>query len=150
MAKLAARIGAGVRRLTKNGTMKSLNRAALGLLLAANAAPAFAADLPNASRAPVFIAEQSPWMVRLRGMIVAPQSSASVSVNGGASVSGLNATTAVVPELDISYFFTKNIAAELVLGVTPHDVKGTGALASLGKIGSTWLLPPTLMLQSLP
>jgi outer membrane protein len=129
--------------------MNVSSRAAMALLLASVALPAFAADLPGvrAPAAPLLIQESSPWMIRVRALVVAPQSSASVSVNGGAGVSGLKASTTVVPELDISYFFTKNIAAELILGVTPHDVKGTGALASLGKIGSTWLLPPTLMLQ---
>ena len=129
--------------------MKSISRASLALLLGSVALPALAADLPSSTFAPAapLLAQPSPWMIRVRAMVVAPQSSASVSVNGGASTTSLHASTAVVPELDISYFFTKNIAAELVLGVTPHDVKGTGALAGLGKIGSTWLLPPTLLLQ---
>lgn len=128
--------------------MKTSSRAALALLLGSVALPAFAADLPSrTSTAPLLIQESSPWMIRVRALAVLPQSSASVSVNGAPDISGLKASNAVVPELDISYFFTKNIAAELVLGVTPHDVKGTGALAGLGKIGSTWLLPPTLLLQ---
>jgi outer membrane protein len=129
--------------------MKAFNRAALALLMGSVALPAFAADLPSMTRAPLAPAYDapSPWMVRVRAMAVLPDSSASVSVNGAASVSGLKATNAVVPELDITYFFTRNIAAELVLGVTPHRVKGTGALAGLGTIGSTLLLPPTLLLQ---
>ena len=55
----------------------------------------------------------------------------------------------MVPELDISYFLTKNLAVELILGVTPHDVNAAGALkdAGYGKIGDAWLLPPTLMAQ---
>ena len=132
----------------RNGIMKTTSRAALALLLGSVALPAFAADLPSnrAPLAPAFEAP-SPWMIRVRALVVAPQSSATVRVNGGPEISGLKASTAVVPELDITYFFTRNIAAELVLGVTPHNVKGTGALAALGKIGSTWLLPPTLMLQ---
>lgn len=49
----------------------------------------------------------------------------------------------VVPELDFSYFFTPNIAAELIAAVTPHDVE-----TSLGtNVGGAWLLPPTLTLQ---
>ena len=51
-----------------------------------------------------------------------------------------------MPELDITYFFTPNLAVELILGVTPHNVKGAGALAG-ARIGSAWLLPPTLTLQ---
>ena len=129
--------------------MKALQRVALALLVAAAALPAHAADLPRSGLAPAapVYAAPSPWMIRVRAMAVLPDSSASVSVNGAASVSGLKASNAVVPELDITYFFTKNIAAELVLGVTPHRVKGTGALAGLGTIGSTLLLPPTLLLQ---
>ncbi len=127
--------------------MKTSSRAALALLLGSVALPAFAADLPSRGPAPLLIQESSPWMIRVRALAVLPQSSASVSINGGPDISGLKASNAVVPELDISYFFSKNIAAELVLGVTPHDVKGTGVLAPLGNIGSTWLLPPTLMLQ---
>jgi outer membrane protein len=140
-------LGARPTKIAKwESIMKTSSRAALALLLGSVALPAFAADLPSATRAPAFEAP-SPWMIRVRALVVAPQSSATVNVNGGPDITGLKASTAVVPELDITYFFTKNIATELVLGVTPHDVKGTGALASLGKIGSTWLLPPTLMLQ---
>lgn len=129
--------------------MKALHRAALSLLLGSVALPAFAADLPSMTRAPLapIVAAPSPWMIRVRALAVLPDSSASVSVNGAASVSGLKASNAIVPELDITYFFSPNIAAELVLGVSPHRVKGTGALAGLGTIGSTLLLPPTLMLQ---
>ena len=35
-----------------------------------------------------------------------------------------------VPEFDITYFFTKNIAAELILGTTPHTAKGKGKAKS--------------------
>jgi outer membrane protein len=60
--------------------------------------------------------------------------------------SGLSIRSSVVPELDISYFFTRNIAAELILGVTPHSISGTGTLANLN-VGHAWLLPPTLTFQ---
>ena len=55
--------------------------------------------------------------------------------------------TAPFRQLDLTYFFTKNIAAELVLGVTPHTVNGTGGITPFGKVGDAWLLPPTLPLQ---
>ena len=48
-----------------------------------------------------------------------------------------------IPELDISYFFTPNIAAELVLTVPQeHRVYLNGT-----DIGSFKHLPPTLTLQ---
>nr|WP_246215694.1 OmpW family outer membrane protein [Microvirga makkahensis] len=52
----------------------------------------------------------------------------------------------VTPELDISYFFTPNLAAELILGLTPHRVKGAGTFEGV-RIYDAWLLPPTLMLR---
>ncbi len=43
----------------------------------------------------------------------------------------------------IPYFFNDNIAAELILAATPHDV----SLAGAGKISKIWGLPPTSILQ---
>lgn len=87
-------------------------------------------------------------MVRGRALVVMPQESANLDLGGfripGADVS---ISTSLVPELDISYFFTPNIAVELILGVTPHKVKGAGTLAGAGPIGEAWLLPPTLTIQ---
>ena len=111
-----------------------------------------AADLPVYTKAPPPIVEAwNPWMLRARVLGVLPDTSGStVNVLGVPALSspnsGLAISNSVVPELDISYFFTKNIAAELILGVTPHHVTGTGTLAGLD-IGKTWLLPPTLTLQ---
>jgi outer membrane protein len=116
--------------------------------------PASAADLsasqPVYKAAPI-VDSWSPWQLRVRALAVLPDASGStVNVAGLPALSspnsGLSIGNAVVPELDISYFFTRNIAAELILGVTPHHVTGTGSLAGLD-IGKSWLLPPTLMLQ---
>ncbi len=110
-----------------------------------------AADLPARGAAPVptFAAVEtwSPWMIRGRALVVHPQEDAKLDLNGVRIQGGdVDISTSVVPELDISYFFTPNVAAELVLGVTPHRVKGAGALAGT-RIGDAWLLPPTLLLQ---
>lgn len=117
-------------------------------LLSTTVLSAAAADLPS-RKAPTFTTVEtwSPWMIRGRAVAVVPQESASLRV-GGVPVPGadVDISNSVVPELDISYFFTKNIAVELILGVTPHNVKGAGVLAG-AKIGSAWLLPPTLTLQ---
>lgn len=49
----------------------------------------------------------------------------------------------IFPEVDISYFFTKSIAAELILTYPQkHDVLVNG-----GKVGSLKHLPPTLLVQ---
>lgn len=123
-------------------------RFGLGVALAAGlaalvAGEAVAADLSYPVKAPV---EEplSPWMIRVRALYVMPEDGGWVN---GVAGSDLTYSDAVVPELDISYFFTKNIAAELILGVTPHDINGAGTIANLGQVASTWLLPPTLTLQ---
>ncbi len=117
--------------------------------------PAQAADMapaPVYTKAPPPVVDTwSPWQVRVRALAVLPDASGStVNVSGVPALSspnsGLKIGDSVVPELDISYFFTQNIAAELILGVTPHHITGTGALAGLD-IGKTWLLPPTLTFQ---
>lgn len=122
---------------------------AAALLGATVLSPALAADMPSskAALATPMLTPWSPWMIRGRALAVVPQEQASLRLGGAPVVGGkVDISNSVVPELDITYFFTKNIAAELVLGVTPHNVKGAGSLAG-ARIGSAWLLPPTLMLQ---
>lgn len=113
------------------------------------AGPALAADLPTA-KAPAFepvLYAPSPWQVRVRGLVVIPEPDADLHLGGTPlSDADVKITTSVVPELDITYFFTPNIAVELILGVTPHKIKGKGSLAGT-PVGDAWLLPPTLLLQ---
>jgi outer membrane protein len=90
----------------------------------------------------------SPWLVRMRALGVITNDHSSVHA-GGARVSGgeTSISDSVIPELDISYFFTENIAAELILGTTRFSAKGGGSLSGLGPLGRGWLLPPTLTVQ---
>ena len=65
------------------------------------------------------------------------------SANTDSTGLGLTVNDIVLPEVDVSYFFTPNIAAELILTVPQeHDVKSKGT-----KIGTLSQLPPTLLLQ---
>lgn len=90
-------------------------------------------------------ASENPWLFRLRGIVVVPSvSSSTINVIGG-NVTDIS--TAVVPEFDISYFFTPHIAAELILGTTRHTVKATGTAVGNPDLGSVFLLPPTLTAQ---
>lgn len=83
-------------------------------------------------------ANDSPWMVRARGLLVAPNEHANVSIGGDVTIDN-----SFVPEVDVSYFFAKNFAVELIAAVAPHDVEHTFGV----DLGSAWLLPPTLTLQ---
>jgi len=94
------------------------------------------------------MANTSPWMVRVRGLGVVPDGKATLFLNGGLIGGGdVSISDSIVPELDITYFFTDAFAAELILGVRPHSVKGAGSIAAPGDIGKVWLLPPTLTLR---
>lgn len=130
-------------------TSKTATRAALAAALAL-AAPsvASAADPTAPDLAPVpevaAPAAASPWQVRLRALGVFTRDSGSVD---GVAGSDLSFSDTVIPELDISYYFTDNIAAELILGTTFANVYGEGSISGLGRIGKTWLLPPSLTLQ---
>ncbi len=85
-------------------------------------------------------ADEGNWMVRARALHMNPDNGNSGGLNLPIDVKAENKT---FPEIDITYFFTPNIAAELILTYPQkHDVElgGTG-------IGSVKHLPPTLTLQ---
>ena len=84
------------------------------------------------------LAQQSegPWMVRARAVHLD-------SANKDSTGLGLSVNNKTIPEVDISYFFNKNVAAELILTVPQkHDLRSNGT-----NIGSLKHLPPTLSLQ---
>lgn len=104
-------------------------------------------------------AEEGDWVVRLRAVNVSPNEDSRLgkTVNNllGAPVMTPSAELAVsdkiIPELDISYYITKNIAAELILATgTRHNVSIQGDSAGVvgnQALGSVNLLPPTLTAQ---
>jgi outer membrane protein len=88
------------------------------------------------------MAQQSPWLVRARAVHINPADK-SDPVGGVGRSDLLTVSSKTIPEVDISYFFTPNIAAELVLTYPQkHDVMLDG-----GKIGTFKHLPPTLSMQ---
>lgn len=85
----------------------------------------------------------SKWQIRVRGLVVTPDESATIQAIGG----DVDISTTFVPEVDITYFFTENWAAELILATTKHDVKAVSTAAGDIDLGHVWLLPPTLTVQ---
>jgi outer membrane protein len=124
-----------------------MKKALLALAVAAAFAPTLA------------LAEAGDIVVRLRATHVAPDEDSklgaqSAAVGLGAFIgagSELQVDNNTIPEIDFSYYITKNIAAELILAVgTRHDVSIAGnTLGALGNqpLGSVNLLPPTLTAQ---
>jgi outer membrane protein len=94
---------------------------------------------------------EGPWMVRARAVNLdwANKSEAGSGALNPTNLpaDGLAASDKTIPEVDISYFFTKNLALELILTVPQkHNVNITkGPLTQ--PIGSFRQLPPTLLLQ---
>lgn len=107
-------------------TTQVLRRSALVIALAAGFfAPQFAQAQAS-----------GPWMVRVHALYLD-------SANKDSTGLDLSINNKTFPEFDISYFFTPNIAAELVLTYPQkHDLRAGGT-----DIGSLKHLPPTLSLQ---
>ena len=105
---------------------KTISKLALGLL----AALSFNA-----------IAQENPWMVRVRATNLNWENKQDAQLAGAGL--NLNAKNKTIPEVDITYFFTKNITAELVL-TYPQRVDVRSHNNSLGTVTA---LPPTLLAQ---
>ncbi len=88
----------------------------------------------------VFAQQKNEWRMRVRGTAVVPQESAKISAIGGDA----KISNTVIPELDFTYFLTKNFSANLILGTTRHSVKAVGTALGNVDLGKVWLLPPTL------
>jgi outer membrane protein len=83
-------------------------------------------------------AQDGSFMVRVRAVDVQFENGQKDGLPGP-----IEAESRWIPEIDLSYFITKNIAAELVL-TYPQTVDITMAGANIGKIKA---LPPSLLVQ---
>lgn len=106
-------------------TPRTLIRTALALIIAGGAV------LPCAVRA-----QESPWLVRVRAVNLD-------SANKDSTGLDLSIDNKVIPELDITYFFTPQWSAELVLTYPQKQTLSAGAT----EIGTLKHLPPTLTAQ---
>ena len=101
-------------------------------LLAIAAAAALAAALPAAAQ------DTGNWIVRARAVHLD-------SANKDGTVAGLSINNKWLPEIDISYFFSPNLAAELILTVPQKQTVHSSVLNA--DAGTFKHLPPTLTLQ---
>lgn len=87
-------------------------------------------------------ANEGNWLVRVRALSLEPADK-SDPISGTGAADRVGVENKIIPEVDVSYFWTKNIATELVLTVPQrHDVTLDGT-----NIGSFKHLPPSLLLQ---
>lgn len=93
---------------------------------------------------PAMAAGEGDWLskdrfqVRVRALGVLPDVDSSVNIGGDVDVGN-----ALTPEVDLTYFFTPHIAAELIAATAQHSLEYTGDV----NLGKTWILPPTVTLQ---
>jgi outer membrane protein len=87
---------------------------------------------------------ESPLMIRVRMLGVIPDDSSThiTAIGGNAEVD-----STIAPDLDFTWFFTKNIAAELTLALTKNSVSAANTAAGNLDLGDVYLLPPTLTIQ---
>ena len=116
-------------------TMKSVSK----FLLLAGVATATIASLPAEARdLGDSVWSKERFQIRARAI--------GILADGDGHVDGTSLTTdadhAYTPELDITYFFTQNFAAELIAATSEHTVSASGT-----NLGDVWVLPPTLTLQ---
>ena len=87
--------------------------------------------------------EKGSFMIRVRALGVFPESGGSITPIGGHA----KPSNTAAPELDFTYFFTDNIATELILATTRHRVKAKDTSLGDVDVGKVSLLPPTLTVQ---
>lgn len=108
------------------------------------------------------MAEAGDWVVRARVVNINPDEDSNLTAftappGGGVRLDGeLTVDSNTIPELDISYYVTKNIALELILALgSKHDVKLKKTTDTLSNtpgflnenLGEVNVLPPTLTAQ---
>jgi outer membrane protein len=119
--------------------MKPLSKTLLGavalvaLLSGANTAHA---DPSSVAGTPILAKER--FQIRARALGVLPAEDSSVNVGGEVAVSD-----SMTPEVDLTYFFTDHVAAELIAATARHHFEHDGTTP----LGSTWILPPTITAQ---
>ncbi|MDQ5878901.1 MAG: outer membrane protein [Pseudomonadota bacterium] len=92
--------------------------------------------------------QEGNWMVRARAVNVDTYNGSTPIPSLAVPKDAIHVESKVIPEIDITYFFTKNIAAELILTVPQkHDVKVKQSAIGAFDAGHFYLLPPTLTAQ---
>ena len=84
---------------------------------------------------------EGSWMIRVRALSLTPANKSDAIPSLGVAADTITVSDKIFPEVDISYFFGKHFAAELVLTYPQkHDVELNDS-----EIGTFNQLPPTLL-----
>lgn len=89
-------------------------------------------------------------LLRVRGIMVSPTES-SGSILPSFPGERVSVDNSVMPEVDVTWMATSHLGFELIAATTKHSASGlTGTTGSIGRLASTWALPPTLTAQYHP
>ena len=92
-------------------------------------------------------ADAGDTFVRVRAIMVSP-----TETSGGIlptfPTEEVKVNDSIMPEIDVTHMVTNNVGLELIAATTKHNASGTsGTTGGIGKLASTWVLPPTLTVQ---
>ena len=91
--------------------------------------------------------EAGDVLLRVRGILVAPTEKTS-GITPTFPTEHASVNNSVMPEVDVTWMATDAIGFELIAATTKHSASGTsGTTGGIGKLASTWVLPPTLTAQ---
>lgn len=92
-------------------------------------------------------AEAGQTFVRVRAIMVAPNET-SGPILPAFSAERVKISNSAMPEVDITHMISDHVGFELIAATTKHRASGkTGTTGSIGRLASTWVLPPTLTAQ---
>lgn len=119
--------------------------AAAAIAALVTAAPALAQT--DVGSAPPTGIRAGDVLLRARAIMVAPNEK-SGSVLPAFPGEKVKVNNSIMPEIDVTYMATDRIGFELIASTTKHNASGvTGTTGAIGKLASTWVLPPTLTAQ---
>lgn len=85
-------------------------------------------------------ADAGDVLVRLRGILVSPTES-SIGITPSLPGDRVSVTDSIAPEIDFTWFATRNIGFELIAATTKHAVRDRDGLKDIGELVDTWVLP---------
>lgn len=97
-----------------------------------------------ASSATVAQQAEGNWMMRVRAVDLQAVKKSDPIGALALPADAVYVSNKMIPEVDFSYFFSKNLAAELIL---TYPQKLDAQVKGVGKVGNLDALPPTLTLQ---
>jgi outer membrane protein len=107
------------------------------------AAALFASLAALAPQAATAADEEGPFLIRVRGVYLLPANKSDAIPSLGVPADAIHVGDKLIPEVDFTFFLTRNLSAELVLTYPQeHDVTLNGS-----KIGTATHLPPVLTAQ---